>query len=266
MIKSTNKTKKFLVRKCICLLILLFFIPLQACSSTDANSLDKETDSSQYEKTIDEAKKEATAKLSVAQKLYESSEGKVADESTRKVLKEKIDSLDKILKQKLTSTSHAQKIVKETSALAEAITKVESSQKQKLVDEAKQAAQGVVEQGNSTFDSSAGRMENEQYRNTLRQKVDNLQSVMNSESATPEQINAAVTEVNQAVNDVNSNIEYKKQQDAQAAAQQQQQQQAANTYYPNCAAVRAAGAAPLYQGQPGYSSKLDRDKDGVACE
>ena len=28
-------------------------------------------------KTIDEAKKEATAKLSVAQKLYESSEGKV---------------------------------------------------------------------------------------------------------------------------------------------------------------------------------------------
>ncbi|MFH6891434.1 hypothetical protein ACHEUQ_02470 [Alloscardovia omnicolens] len=62
-------------------------------------------------------------------------------------MKEKIDSLDKILKQKLTSTSHAQKIVKKTSALAEAITKVESSQKQKLVDEAKQAAQGVVEQG-----------------------------------------------------------------------------------------------------------------------
>jgi hypothetical protein len=30
--------------------------------------------------------------------------------------------------------------------------------------------------------------------------------------------------------------------------------------------VRAAGAAPLYRGQPGYSSKLDRDGDGVACE
>lgn len=36
--------------------------------------------------------------------------------------------------------------------------------------------------------------------------------------------------------------------------------------YPNCAAARAAGAAPLYAGQPGYSSKLDRDGDGVACE
>ena len=40
----------------------------------------------------------------------------------------------------------------------------------------------------------------------------------------------------------------------------------AASYYPNCAAARAAGAAPLYAGQPGYSSNLDRDGDGVACE
>lgn len=37
-------------------------------------------------------------------------------------------------------------------------------------------------------------------------------------------------------------------------------------YYPNCSAVRAAGADPLYAGSPGYSRKLDRDGDGVACE
>ncbi|MGP0583722.1 excalibur calcium-binding domain-containing protein [Paenibacillus timonensis] len=37
-------------------------------------------------------------------------------------------------------------------------------------------------------------------------------------------------------------------------------------YYKNCTAVREAGAAPLYEGDPGYSTKLDRDKDGVACE
>lgn len=43
-------------------------------------------------------------------------------------------------------------------------------------------------------------------------------------------------------------------------------QQDANVYYKNCAAVRAAGKAPLHQGQPGYSSKLDRDGDGIACE
>jgi hypothetical protein len=37
-------------------------------------------------------------------------------------------------------------------------------------------------------------------------------------------------------------------------------------YYANCDAARAASAAPLYAGQPGYRSGLDRDSDGVACE
>ena len=36
--------------------------------------------------------------------------------------------------------------------------------------------------------------------------------------------------------------------------------------YENCTAARAAGAAPVYAGDPGYSSKLDRDGDGVGCE
>ena len=36
--------------------------------------------------------------------------------------------------------------------------------------------------------------------------------------------------------------------------------------YANCAAVRAAGAAPIRVGQPGYSRRLDRDGDGVGCE
>ncbi len=39
-----------------------------------------------------------------------------------------------------------------------------------------------------------------------------------------------------------------------------------DVYYQNCAAVRAAGKAPLHIGDPGYSSKLDRDHDGTACE
>ncbi|MDY6808456.1 MAG: DUF1524 domain-containing protein [Actinomycetota bacterium] len=37
-------------------------------------------------------------------------------------------------------------------------------------------------------------------------------------------------------------------------------------YYPSCAAARAAGAAPLFVGQPGYRTGLDGDGDGVACE
>lgn len=37
-------------------------------------------------------------------------------------------------------------------------------------------------------------------------------------------------------------------------------------YYPNCAAARAAGAAPIHIGEPGYASWLDADGDGIACE
>jgi micrococcal nuclease len=40
----------------------------------------------------------------------------------------------------------------------------------------------------------------------------------------------------------------------------------ASVYYKNCSAARAAGAAPVYVGEPGYSRKLDRDGDGVGCE
>lgn len=41
---------------------------------------------------------------------------------------------------------------------------------------------------------------------------------------------------------------------------------AADVHYRSCAAVRAAGKAPLMADQPGYRSGLDRDHDGMACE
>lgn len=37
-------------------------------------------------------------------------------------------------------------------------------------------------------------------------------------------------------------------------------------YYSGCTEVRAAGAAPLYQGQAGYREEMDGDGDGIACE
>lgn len=39
-----------------------------------------------------------------------------------------------------------------------------------------------------------------------------------------------------------------------------------SAYYQNCSAARAAGAAPVYAGEPGYARRLDRDGDGVGCE
>lgn len=39
-----------------------------------------------------------------------------------------------------------------------------------------------------------------------------------------------------------------------------------DAYFKNCTEARAAGAAPLRRGQPGYRAAMDRDNDGLACE
>ncbi|MFC6508927.1 excalibur calcium-binding domain-containing protein [Promicromonospora citrea] len=71
-----------------------------------------------------------------------------------------------------------------------------------------------------------------------------------------------------------------KQQEEQLAQQQQEQEREredddrgngggngpGTVFYWNCDAVRAAGAAPLAAGQPGYLPHLDRNGNGMACE
>ncbi|MBX3430391.1 MAG: excalibur calcium-binding domain-containing protein [Hyphomonadaceae bacterium] len=39
-----------------------------------------------------------------------------------------------------------------------------------------------------------------------------------------------------------------------------------STAFRNCAEARAAGAAPVYAGEPGYGEHLDGDHDGIGCE
>jgi len=44
------------------------------------------------------------------------------------------------------------------------------------------------------------------------------------------------------------------------------QAQGSGYLYRSCAQARAAGAAPMYRGKPGYNPNLDGDGDGIACE
>ena len=50
------------------------------------------------------------------------------------------------------------------------------------------------------------------------------------------------------------------------APAQPQEPEPGGVYYRSCKEAKAAGAAPLYQGEPGYRPGLDRDHDGIACE
>ncbi len=52
----------------------------------------------------------------------------------------------------------------------------------------------------------------------------------------------------------------------QAVAEPDTDSGAAPAFYENCDAARAAGAAPVYEGDPGYGPHLDRDRDRVGCE
>ena len=59
--------------------------------------------------------------------------------------------------------------------------------------------------------------------------------------------------------------EWKPEQPEQSSSQEQSGG-SSGTFYKNCAEARAAGAAPIYRGEPGYREQLDRDNDGIACE
>lgn len=58
----------------------------------------------------------------------------------------------------------------------------------------------------------------------------------------------------------------KKEEAARLAEEKKGQEAVTSVYYENCDAVRSAGAAPLYEGSPGYGKHLDRDGDGIGCD
>ncbi|WP_182813080.1 excalibur calcium-binding domain-containing protein [Bacillus sp. ME78] len=70
------------------------------------------------------------------------------------------------------------------------------------------------------------------------------------------------------IDDVGSYKEEPKQVTAPASQPEEQPKQAEqnNVVYENCTQVKKAGKAPIKQGDPGYSKKLDKDGDGIACD
>lgn len=171
-----------------------------------------------------------------------------------------------------------------------------SEQAKQELDSAKSELSSTISDAHTLLDSSNDNVADPQTRVDLTDAI-NTATAIDSES--PDDFTDAVQPLQSAMDKVTASVEQKKADDAaaaqkaaeekaaqekaaQAAAQkaaaeaaaqakaksdaEAAQKQSANTYYPNCTAARAAGVTPIYAGQPGYSSKLDRDHDGIACE
>ena len=87
------------------------------------------------------------------------------------------------------------------------------------------------------------------------------------EQARQEAARAAEEQAQQEAQQQEAQQQETQQQDQSESDQTQEQSGGSSgTYYANCKEARAAGAAPIYQGEPGYRAELDRDHDGIACE
>jgi hypothetical protein len=181
-----------------------------------------------------------------------------------------------------------------------ALTAAEETAYEQAVDRHEQS----VSETNSTIDeaaallaSSAGRVADEATRTTLSTRIEEARSVIaepvpalsGEVSALNQRISNARANLRTAISAVNSSVTQweadeaariaaeeeaarvaAEQAAAEAAAQAQQYSSSSSSggyvYYENCTAARAAGDTPIYRGEPGYRSALDRDNDGIACE
>jgi hypothetical protein len=226
------------------LLCSLLAIGMAGCSSSQLSSSESTADASisvsasksaEAKKKADEAAAKLTdakttlaSKLNDAHDLLDSSNDNVADPQTRVALTDAIDTANAI------NSNDPQTYTDAVTPLQQTMDAVNSSVEQKKQDDAAAAAAE--------------------------------QKAAEQQAAAKKAADAAAAKQAADAAAAKKAAEQKAAADAAAAQKAQQEQQSQNTYYANCSAVRAAGKAPIYRGQPGYSAKLDRDGDGVGCE
>lgn len=147
--------------------------------------------------------------------------------------------------------------------MIEHLSEEEQSTRNKL-ESARNALSSKVSDAHELVDSSTNYVTDESTRDNLSGKIDEASSFTSDD---PQRYDDEINSLQAAMTAVNVSSDQKVQSDLESStASSAQPQQDQDVYYPNCTAVRAAGKAPLYSGQPGYRYQLDRDNDGIACE
>ncbi|MEB9880374.1 MULTISPECIES: excalibur calcium-binding domain-containing protein [Bacillus] len=116
----------------------------------------------------------------------------------------------------------------------------------------------------STFKTSAGPYE--RYRDTAFRAYGKEANIANKDDIVVKIIDSSNNQV--VIDDVRDYKEEPKPKTTPESKPEEQPKQPEknNVVYENCTQVKKAGKAPIKQGEPEYSSKLDKDGDGIACD
>lgn len=167
-------------------------------------------------------------------------------------LQQKLDTLKTEKNDLQTQLDASAQEVKDLTATVSDLTKKNDDLNQDAKESGtnKETLETNIEKLEKEKDTLQGDLDSEKEKNsTLTTQLSNAEDeIDNLESK-------ATTSVQTASNDNNNTYEEESNDTA-----------ATSVYYDNCTAAKAAGAAPVSEGDPGYGRHLDRDGDGIGCE
>lgn len=214
-------------------------------SKDDKKKAEEEKKKEEAKKAEEEKKKEEARKAEEAKKLLENAETSVKNLEANQV-SENIAGAEESVN-KITDPTKKEEFQHRIDLVKNAISqREEEARKQGQAEQAVQALENnQVPENIAPAQEAVNQISDENQKQALQHRIGLVQNAINVRAE-----------------------EARRQQEAAAAAQAAQAaaQQPAGASYRNCSEARAAGAAPIYRGQPGYAPHLDRDGDGIACE
>lgn len=254
--------------------LLVGYAYLQTPTSTlrqEAQQITKTSTSSSQSNTTSSKKKEEKSKedKKKADEEKKKEESKKAEEEKKKEEARKAEETKKLLENAETSVKNleANQVPENIAGAEESVSKISDPTKkgelQHRIDLVKNAISQREEEARKQgqAEQSVQALENNQVPENIAPAQEAVNQI--SDENKKQELQHRIGLVQNAIN-VRAE-ETRRQQEAAAAAQAAAQQPAGASYR-NCSEARAAGAAPIYRGQPGYAPHLDRDGDGIACE
>ncbi len=203
---------------------------------------------------------EWTTVQSQARTLYDTSKGKVADDTTRAALGKELEpvhgatpacpagGIDIIRSTARTNTRTTQTATEYTNALRQAIDAVNASQTAKTLADAQAALAKRVTEAGKLHDSSKGKVADGKTRDTLKQQLDAAAKLKGSKDV--RKLKDTKAALDKAMDAVNQSVHAKQEEDRKAAQEQAQREAETQTTVPQPQPAMPSPAAPVRPAAP----------------